>query len=185
MPTPEQHASTSAPLPSEQRRNDTSREPASKTTEAHNGEAGQDIFGGPLVPNRRQVLVENFHKADKTRVTMAFEKCKMEELPDSHLKANAVFPRSYFPRSMVSPPASPRGRVVGRWDDFDDGSAMPPNEGMPVMSTSLVAVPLLDGSVSHLSVPRMTTSRRAKEFGLNELSQKLSWTRSQLLSGEQ
>ncbi|KAK3045261.1 hypothetical protein LTR53_020626, partial [Teratosphaeriaceae sp. CCFEE 6253] len=44
----------------------------------------------------------------------------MEEIPDQYLKNNAIYPRSYFPRQMRSPPGSPRGGRSRRWDDEDD-----------------------------------------------------------------
>jgi hypothetical protein len=163
------------PMPSEQHRSDASRALAPGSAEIDD----QVKIDGP-----KQIVLEMFHKQDKVRVNLNGKTVDIKELPDSHLKANAVFPRSSFPRSIISPPASPRGRVVGRWDgDYDDTSAMHAIEGMPVASTTMVRVPLMNGH-AELPIPQMTLSRREKEFELNRQAQVYSWNKPQLLFGE-
>jgi hypothetical protein len=174
MPQTDHSASGSAPMPSEQHSN-APRALAPSSIETDN----QVKIDGP-----KQIVLEMFHKQDKVRVNLNGKNIDIKELPDSHLKANAVFPRSSFSRNIISPPASPRGRVIGRWDgDYDDTPAMHAIEGMPVASTNFVRVPLMDGN-AELPIPQMTSSRREKELELNRQAQVYSWNKPQLLFGE-
>ncbi|KAK6434909.1 hypothetical protein LTR95_008908 [Oleoguttula sp. CCFEE 5521] len=97
----------------------------------------------------------------------------MDDMPDAYLRTNAVYPRSYFPRQMRSPPGTPS---KGLWDDEDDGVEAEPG-------TTLVPVSIMDGSEAKLPVPRMTKGRRETEVALNELGYRMSWSQARTFNG--
>lgn len=153
------------------------------TAENYDREERRRLYGDvPETKRRKIIFVENFPKGDKCRVQVSLE-AKMDAMPDSHLHTNAVFPRSYFPRTMVSPD-SPRGR--GRWDDADDAE-IGVSGTMPTIGKTFVSIvpPGENGGRElQLAVPRMTKSRRQKETTLNEISQRMSWMQTRQLSGK-
>jgi len=157
-------------------------------TESDDREERRRLFGDvPDAKRRKIIFVENFPKGDKCRIQVSLDMAKMEAMPDSHLRTNAVFPRSYFPRTMVSPPGSPRGRAGGNWDDEDDAAAEIGVAGtMPTIGRTSVSIvpPGENGRDMQLAMPRMTKSRRQKEVVLNEISQRMSWMQTRQLSGK-
>lgn len=138
------------------------------------------LFGDvPESKRRKFILVDDNQRGTRVRVRVMLDQVKMDDMPDAHLRINAVYPRSYFPRQMRSPPGSPGAR--GNWDDEDDevedGSAIPP------AGKTMVPVSLMDGSEAKLPVPRMTKSRRNKEVALNELGYRMSWGQARTFNG--
>ena len=143
-------------------------------------EEGEDktiaLFGDvPEGKRRKFILVDDHARGTRVRVRVLLDSVKMEEMPDSHLRTNSVFPRSYYPRQMNSPPASP-GRS-GNWDDCDSGEESVASSASERARTT-VQVVLLDGSQSRLRVPRMSRMRRRKELALNELGYRMSWSQA-------
>lgn len=139
------------------------------------------LFGNvPDSKRRKFILVEDQQRGTRVRVRVMLDQVKMDDMPDAHLKINSVYPRSYFPRQMRSPPGSPRGRGV--WDDEDDDV-----EGVsgiaPTRGKTMVPVSLMDGSEAKLPVPRMTRTRRAKEVALNELGYRMAWGQARTFNG--
>ncbi|SMY22537.1 unnamed protein product [Zymoseptoria tritici ST99CH_1A5] len=135
------------------------------------------LFGDvPESKRRKFILVDDTQRGTRVRVRVMLDQVKMDDMPDAHLRINAVYPRSYFPRQMRSPPGSPRGR--GNWDDEDDEGV----DGRPSGKT-LVPVSLMDGSEAKLPIPRMTKSRRNKEVALNELGYRMSWGQARTFNG--
>ncbi|KAK3676918.1 hypothetical protein LTR78_003122 [Recurvomyces mirabilis] len=125
------------------------------------------LFGDvPESKRRKFILVEDPQRDTRVRVRVMLDQVKMDDMPDQHLRINSVYPRSYFPRQMRSPPGTPH--QSRRWDDEDDLE-----EGVsgtaPTIGKSMVPVNLMDGSEAKLPVPRMTKSKRVKEVALNEL----------------
>lgn len=108
----------------------------------------------------------------RVRIRVMLDHVKMDDMPDSHLRTNAVFPRSYYPRQVGLSAGSPRSQMG--WDDEDDE-----DEGasrtLPTRGKTSVTVALMDGSEAKLPVPRMTKSRRNKELALNEMGYRMSW----------
>lgn len=157
-------------------------------SESDDREEQTRLYGNiPSNKRRKIIFVESFPKAEKCRVQVSLDMAKMESMPDSYLLTNAVFPRSYFPRTMVSPPGSPRGRARGNWDDEDDAAAEIGVAGtMPTIGKTLVSIvpPGENDRALQLAVPRMTKSRRQKEVILNEMSQRMSWLQTRQLSGK-
>ena len=139
------------------------------------------LFGDvPESKRRKFILVEDGQRGTRVRVRVMLDQVKMDDMPDAHLKINAVYPRSYYARQVGSEPGSPRARAG--WDDEDDET-----EGasgtMPTRGKTMVKLPMMDGSEAELPVPRMTTSRRNKENALNELGYRMSWGQARTFNG--
>ncbi|KAF2184086.1 hypothetical protein K469DRAFT_580986 [Zopfia rhizophila CBS 207.26] len=137
------------------------------------------MFGDlPESKRRKFILVDDAQRGTRVRVRVTLDSVKMEEMPDSYRKSNSVFPRSYFPMQMTSPPASPRGSRV-----FSD-EADPENEpGFPLGGSQLVPVPTLDGGEARVPKPRLTRAKRSKEITLNDLGYRMSWSQSRVFAG--
>ncbi|KAK0931055.1 hypothetical protein LTR29_016431 [Friedmanniomyces endolithicus] len=141
------------------------------------------LFGDlPKSKQRKFILVEDPQRGTRVRVRAMLDLVKMDEMPDSHLRTNAVFPRSYFPRQMRAPLGS------RRWEDDEDDMEVEEVEGAsgtaPTRGKTSVAVPLMEGGEGVvLSVPRMTKSRRAREVALNELGYRMAWGQARTFNG--
>ncbi|KAK5696156.1 hypothetical protein LTR97_008576 [Elasticomyces elasticus] len=155
--------------------------PARREVKDEEEESKRALFGDvPESKRRKFILVEDQQRGTRVRVRVMLDQVKMDDMPDAHLRINAVFPRSYFPRQMRSPPSSPRG---GRnWGDEDD-EVEGASGTAPTRGKTTVAVPLMDGSETTLSVPRMTKSRRNKEVSLNELGYRMAWGQARTFNG--
>ncbi|PVH95262.1 hypothetical protein DM02DRAFT_537750 [Periconia macrospinosa] len=134
---------------------------------------------GDLPENKRRkfILVDDAQRGTRVRVRVTLAGVKTEEMPDSYRKTNSVFPRSYFPMQMTSPPASPRGSRV--FDDEPDNESDP---SFPLAGRTSVPVPTLDGEVS-VPKPRLTRAKRSKEITLNDLGYRMSWSQSRVFAG--
>ncbi|KAK6428764.1 hypothetical protein LTR95_015092 [Oleoguttula sp. CCFEE 5521] len=132
------------------------------------------LFGDvPESKRRKFILVDDHQRGTRVRVRVMLDQVKMDDMPDAYLRTNAVYPRSYFPRQMRSPPGTPSR---GLWDDEDDGVEAEPG-------TTIVPVSIMDGSEAKLPVPRMTKSRRETEVALNELGYRMSWSQARTFNG--
>lgn len=138
----------------------------------------RNLFGDvPESKRRKFILVDDSQRGTRVRVRVMLDQVNMDEMPDAHLRTNAVYPRSYYPRQMRSPPGSPRAR--GQWDDEDDTQ----EGGSPTRGKTFVPVQMADGTDSKLPVPRMTKSRRDKEMALNELGYRMAWGQARTFNG--
>ncbi|KAF2795184.1 hypothetical protein K505DRAFT_336297 [Melanomma pulvis-pyrius CBS 109.77] len=136
------------------------------------------MFGDlPESKRRKFILVDDAQRGTRVRVRVTLDTVKMEEMPDSYRKSNSVFPRSYFPMQMTSPPASPRGSKV-----FNDEADPEDEPGFPVSGSSLVPVPTLEGE-ARVPKPRLTRAKRSKEITLNDLGYRMSWSQSRVFAG--
>lgn len=154
--------------------------PASASVKKEEENHKRALFGDvPESKRRKFILVDDNQRGTRVRVRVMLDQVKMDDMPDAHLRINAVYPRSYFPRQMRSPPGSPRAR--GNWDDEDDegddGAVVAPG------GKTMVPVSLMDGSEAKLPVPRMTRSKRNKEVALNELGYRMSWGQARTFNG--
>ncbi|WPH03212.1 Hypothetical protein R9X50_00608900 [Acrodontium crateriforme] len=155
--------------------------PATSSAKEDGEEAHRALFGNiPESKQRKFILVDDHQRGTRVRVRVQLDQVKMDDMPDAHLRINAVYPRSYYPRQMRSPTGSPRGR--GQWDDFDDLAEGVSGEA-PTIGKTLVPVSLMDGSDSELPVPRMTKSKRSKEVALNELGYRMAWGQARTFNG--
>jgi len=134
------------------------------------------LFGDlPEAKRRKFILVDDAQRGTRVRVRVMLDQVRMHEMPDSYRKNNSVYPRSWFPTEMQSPPPSPRR---GLWADDIDG-----DDASATETHSLVPVPVMDGSETKLPVPRMTRTKRNKEVTLNDLGYRMSWSQSRVFSG--
>ncbi|KAF2271505.1 uncharacterized protein EI97DRAFT_387700 [Westerdykella ornata] len=136
------------------------------------------MFGDlPESKRRKFILVDDTQRGTRVRVRVTLDTVKLEEMPDSYRKSNSVYPRSYFPMQMSSPPASPRGSRV-----FSDEAASEDDPTSPVVGSQLVPVPTVDGE-ANVPVPRITKAKRAKEITLNDFGYRMSWSQSRVFAG--
>lgn len=150
--------------------------------EAEDDEESKRVLFGDVPDSKRRkfILVEDQQRGTRVRVRVMLDQVKMDDMPDAHLRINSVFPRSYYPRQMRSPPGSPRGR--GIWDDEED-EVEGASGTAPTRGRTMVPVSLMDGSEAKLPVPRMTKGRRAKEVALNELGYRMAWGQARTFNG--
>ncbi len=81
----------------------------------------------PEAKKRKFVLVED--RGSRLRVRVTLNMVDTTEIPDSFRRSNAVFPGSFFPREMESPPPSPTGRRFFTTDlDDVDGLRLDSND---------------------------------------------------------
>jgi len=135
------------------------------------------LFGDvPEGKKRKFILVDDPHKGQRVRVRVTLENVNIDEIPDSFRKSNSVFPRSYFPTQMQSPPPSAHGSRFFEedQDDSDDGRSR--------RGRIMVQVPIGNGAEGEVSTPRMRKSMRSKEVRLNELGYRMTWQQSRVFS---
>lgn len=136
------------------------------------------LFGDlPEAKRRKFILVEDPHRGGRVRVRVMLDQVEMKEIPDSYRKTNCVYPRSYFPMQMQSPPTSARGSRFFEDDDADG------EVGQPTKGRTLVPVPMLDGAEGEVAVPKITKTKRGKEVTLNDLGYRMSWSQSRVFAG--
>lgn len=146
--------------------------PSSTWIKEEDEEKKSALFGDvPEGKRRKFILVDDHARGTRVRVRVLLDSVRMDEMPDSHLRTNSVFPRSYYTRQMRSPPSSP-GR---HWDDCETDEEM---DGKSAHGKAWVYVLALDGSEIQLSIPRMSKWRRQKELALNELGYRMSWSQA-------
>ena len=155
--------------------------PVGTATIASGDRSGEDdqkaaLFGDlPEGKRRKFILVEDQQQNKRVRVKVTLNQVNMKEIPDSYRKGNSVFPRSYFATEMEESPDASKNRRFYNGDDDDDDAA---DDGEPVISRTLVPVPLPDGAEGDVSVPRISRSKHNKEEILNDLGYRMSWSQS-------
>jgi hypothetical protein len=141
-------------------------------------EDGPSIFGDvPEAKRRKFILVDDTQRGNRVRVKVMLEQVDMKEIPDSYRKSNSVYPRSYFPMQMQTPPSSSRGRRY-----FDDEAAED-DDGYPIVGRTIVPVPMLDGTEGEVAVPKIARNKHDKETVLNDLGYRMSWSQSRVFAG--
>jgi hypothetical protein len=165
----------------------------------------RDLFPDiPEAKKRKFILVEDNVRGSRLRVRVTLEGVNTKEIPDSFRKGSSVFPRSYFPREMQSPPPSPTGSRffgedfgVGPGEVEDDG--VEETEGREISRRRgrasaaagfareremvVVRVPIGEGQEGEVGVPRMRRAVRGKEVRLNELGYRMAWLQSRVFAG--
>lgn len=153
-----------------------------------------DLFPDmPDAKKRKFILVEDNVRGSRLRIRVTLEGVNTKEIPDSFRKGSSVFPRSFFPREMQSPPPSATGGTFFENDDSDDGNEE--TEGREISrgrgrtragrgrGKTTVKVPMGEGRESELTVPRTRKSIRGKEVRLNELGCRMAWLQSRVFAG--
>lgn len=158
----------------------------------------EDLFPDiPEAKKRKFILVEDTDRQSRLRVRVTLDGVDTREIPDSFRKSSSVYPRSYFPREMQSPPPSPTGSKFFI-DDMsgveDDGNAETegpkPGRGLRGQGTIIVKVPIPEGRISssegqevEIAIPKMTKYFRGKEVRLNDLGYRMAWLQSRVFAG--
>ncbi|KAM3083710.1 hypothetical protein ACMFMG_002180 [Clarireedia jacksonii] len=130
------------------------------------------LFGDlPEAKKRKFILVEDPVKGSRIRVRVTLDTVDINEIPDSFRKSNSVYPRSWFPVQMQSPPPSAHGSRFFQEDDVDSEV----DAGRARRGRTMVTVPLADGGEGEIATPRMRKSQRIKEVKLNDLGYRMTW----------
>lgn len=159
------------------------------------GDEPEDLFPElPEAKKRKFILVEDNVRGSRLRVRVTLEGVDTREIPDSFRKGSSVFPRSYFPREMESPPPSPTG---GKFfaDDLSDGGddGVVETEGREAArrgkkraaegASVMVQVPIGEGEEAEAAIPRTRRAARGKEVRLNDLGYRMAWLQSRVFAG--
>lgn len=148
----------------------------------------------PADKKRKFILVEDNKRNCRLRVRVTLENVDTKEIPDSFRKSSSVFPRSYFPREMQSPPPSATGSRFFEDDlsDNDDsgmeveGSRTGRFRGKNTRSMGdrvMVKVPLANGAEGEVAIPRTRRAARQSEVKLNDLGYRMAWLQSRVFAG--
>ena len=157
-------------------------------------DAPDDLFPDiPEAKKRKFILVEDSDRQSRLRVRVTLDGVDTREIPDSFRKSSSVYPRSYFPREMQSPPPSATGSKFFADDASDDGEddGTTDTEGRRAGRGSvsrrggrtLVKVPMAEGQEGEVSIPRMRRQFRGKEVRLNDLGYRMAWLQSRVFAG--
>lgn len=169
---------------------------AHRTNSARDGsrfDEPDDLFPSmPEAKKRKFILVEDLDRQSRLRVRVTLEGVDTREIPDSFRKGSSVYPRSYFPREMQSPPPSATGSrfftedMEGGGAD-DDGNTETEGRGAGrgarSIGTVTVKVPTGENQESGVAIPRMRKSVRGKEVRLNDLGYRMAWLQSRVFAG--
>ncbi|KAI1648212.1 uncharacterized protein F4817DRAFT_76871 [Daldinia loculata] len=142
----------------------------------------------PDAKKRKFILVEDNKRNSRLRVRVTLEDVNPKEIPDSFRKSSAVFPRSYFPREMQSPPPSATGSQFFEDDLSDDnvevdgGRSRRARRGN-VRERVMVKAPMSDGNEAEVAIPRIKRGTRIKEVRLNDLAYRMAWMHSRVFAG--
>ncbi|KAL2142519.1 hypothetical protein VTI28DRAFT_1076 [Corynascus sepedonium] len=163
-------------------------------------DAPEDLFPDiPEAKKRKFILVEDSDRQSRLRVRVTLDSVDTREIPDSFRKSSSVYPRSYFPREMQSPPPSATGSKFftdDASDVEDDGtteteggarrSGLAGRRGSAASSRRgrvMVKVPLAEGQEGEVAIPRMRKVFRGKEVRLNDLGYRMAWLQSRVFAG--
>lgn len=151
------------------------------TPRSESDERDTALFGDlPANKRRKFIVVDDASRNARVRVRVMLEQVNMKEIPDSYRKANSVFPRSYFPTQMPSPPSSARG---GRFFHEDDADGGPLDDTKATRGKTLVPILLPEGGSDELAVPKISRAKKRKEVMLNDFGYRMSWSQSRVFSG--
>lgn len=139
------------------------------------------LFGDiPEAKKRKFILVDDPGKGGRVRVRVTLDLVDINEIPDSFRKSNSVYPRSWFPMQMQSPPPSAHGSRFFAGDDADDDGE--DGGGRAIRGRTMVQVPLVDGGEAEVATPRMRKGQRSKEVKLNDLGYRMTWHQSRVFA---
>ncbi|KUI60853.1 hypothetical protein VP1G_08056 [Cytospora mali] len=146
----------------------------------------------PEAKKRKFILVEDSDRQSRLRVRVTLDGVDTREIPDSFRKSSSVYPRSYFPREMQSPPPSATGSRFFQ-DDMsdaeDDGNAETEGRragrGVGGRGRSMVKVPATstEGGEVEVAIPKLRRGFRGKEVRLNDLGYRMAWLQSRVFAG--
>ncbi|KAI5867818.1 hypothetical protein GGS23DRAFT_602727 [Durotheca rogersii] len=142
----------------------------------------------PEAKKRKFILVDDDKRNSRLRVRVTLEEVNPKEIPDSFRKSSAVFPRSYFPREMQSPPPSATGSRFFEDDLSDDNVEVDSGRAgrarrNNVRERVMVKVPMSDRDEGEIAIPRLRKGTRIKEVRLNDLAYRMAWMHSRVFAG--
>ncbi|KAJ6443914.1 ribosomal protein L24E [Purpureocillium lavendulum] len=142
----------------------------------------------PEAKKRKFILVEDNVRGSRLRVRVTLDGVDTNEIPDSFRKGASLYPRSYFPREMQSPPPSATGSRFFVDDMDDDGTqeteGREASRGRGAKSMSeTVRVTMAEGEDGDATVPRMRKATRGREVKLNDLAYRMAWLQSRVFAG--
>lgn len=152
----------------------------------------EDLFPDiPEAKKRKFILVEDSDRQSRLRVRVTLDGVDTREIPDSFRKSSSVYPRSYFPREMQSPPPSATGSKFftdDASDVEDDGTTDTEGRRAGRGSVSrrgrtMIKVPMGEGQEGEVAIPRMRRVFRGKEVRLNDLGYRMAWLQSRVFAG--
>lgn len=152
-------------------------------------EANDDLFPDiPEAKRRKFILVEDNVRASRLRVRVTLDGVDTNEIPDSFRKGASVFPRSFFPREMQSPPPSATGSQFFVDDVSDDGTQETEGReasrrGAEKSRGEVVRITMAQGQERETTIPRMRKTGRVNEVRLNDLGYRMAWLQSRVFSG--
>jgi hypothetical protein len=152
-------------------------------------EDSDDLYADvPAARARKFILVEDNARNSRLRVRVTLGGVDTNEIPDSFRKGSSVYPRTYFPREMQSPPPSATGAQFFPDDVSDDGTQE--TEGREHVrrraarsGSKLVTVSADDNQEVEVRVPRMTRAQLGREARLNDLGYRMAWLQSRVFAG--
>ncbi|KXX72902.1 hypothetical protein MMYC01_210566 [Madurella mycetomatis] len=159
-------------------------------TSSHN-DGPEDLFPDiPEAKKRKFILVEDSDRQSRLRVRVTLDGVDTREIPDSFRKSSSVYPRSYFPREMQSPPPSATGSKFFTDDasDATEDDRTTDTEGRRSgrggrRGRTMVKVPTSDGQEGEVAIPRTRKVFRGKEVRLNDLGYRMAWLQSRVFAG--
>lgn len=148
----------------------------------------EDLFPNiPEAKKRKFILVEDNVRGSRLRVRVTLDGVDTKEIPDSFRKGASVFPRSYFPREMQSPPPSATGSKFFMEDADEENDGVEETDGRTRRargnSKAMVKVPIGENTEGEVAIPRMRKSVRGKEVRLNDLGYRMAWLQSRVFAG--
>ncbi|KAK4168682.1 hypothetical protein QBC43DRAFT_341356 [Cladorrhinum sp. PSN259] len=151
----------------------------------------KDLFPDiPEAKKRKFILVEDSDRQSRLRVRVTLDGVDTREIPDSFRKSSSVYPRSYFPREMQSPPPSATGSKFFMDDanDVEDDNTTDTEGRHAVRGSSrrgrtMIKVPMGEGQEGEVAIPRMRKVFRGKEVRLNDLGYRMAWLQSRVFAG--
>lgn len=151
----------------------------------------EDLFPNiPEAKKRKFILVEDNVRGSRLRVRVTLDGVDTREIPDSFRKGSSVYPRSYFPREMQSPPPSATGSKFFMDDADNEDDGIEETDGRNARrpsarsnATKMVKVPIGEGTEAEIAIPRMRKSMRGKEVRLNDLGYRMAWLQSRVFAG--
>ncbi|KAL7621332.1 hypothetical protein AAE478_008653 [Parahypoxylon ruwenzoriense] len=137
---------------------------------------------------RKFILVDDDKRNSRLRVRVTLEEVNPKEIPDSFRKSSAVYPRSYFPREMQSPPPSATGSRFFEDDLSDDNVEVDSGRAgrarrNNIRERVMVKVPMSDRGEGEIAIPRIRKGTRIKEVRLNDLAYRMAWMHSRVFAG--
>lgn len=141
----------------------------------------------PEVKKRKFILVEDNVRGSRLRVRVTLEGVDTNEIPDSFRKGSSVYPRTYFPREMQSPPPSAMGSQFFPDDVSDDGTqeteGRAGSRGVARFAGQTVKTPMAESQEGEINIPRTRRAIRGRDVRLNDLGYRMAWLQSRVFAG--